>query len=160
MCKYHKVQHSALERRTEERQLAASRSPEETSAFIPGDSRGSHCCLGWTVSYPRIFNFKSTATGVDVGSVQSSFGLLCTLHRLEPGGARSRRTARRTDAGIQENRLRTDAGLQAVLSAREGYSTIAWIPFRLKMTIRRTLPMGLQTVYKTSWNKEGDQNLN
>lgn len=49
------------------------------------------------MSYPRIFNFKGTATGVDVSSVQSSFGLLCTLHRLEPGGARSRRTARTYD---------------------------------------------------------------
>ena len=31
---------------------------------------------------------------------------------------------------------------------------MAWIPFRLKMTILSTLPMGLHTVYKTSWNEK------
>lgn len=43
------------------------------------------------VSYPCIFNFKRTATSINVSSIQSSFGLLCTLNRLKPGGAGSRK---------------------------------------------------------------------
>lgn len=36
---------------------------------------------------------------------------------------------------------------------------MAWIPFRLKMTILSTLPMGLHTVYRTSWTTKGNKEI-
>ena len=43
------------------------------------------------ISYPCIFNFESTATSIDVSSIQCSFGLLSTLNWLKPGGAALRK---------------------------------------------------------------------
>lgn len=46
-----------------------------------------------------------------------------------------------------------DKQLKSTLSFGKGYSTIAWTPFFLNITIRCTCPLGEQMVCRTSWKE-------
>ena len=58
----------------------------------------------------------------------------------------------------EEKKKRYQYELQTLLYisntfTNKGYSTIACIPFLLKITIRCTFPTGLHTVYRTSYEE-------
>ena len=56
-------------------------------------------CGGIVCAHLGIFNLQGAAARVDVGSVEGSFGPLCTLHRVKRGARESRNRQDKREQG-------------------------------------------------------------